>query len=92
MMLKKAIQQGRSEGRGEKSYSLPYVEPLGDARTPLAGFFSILLVWLDDSFQGNAFFDEHDRNVFSDWIQYLSVGSYQPSVEGFRNQLIRSVF
>jgi hypothetical protein len=68
------------------------VEPLSDARTPLAGFFSILLVWLDDSFQGNAFFDEHDRNVFSDWIQYLSVGSYQPSVEGFRNQLIRSVF
>jgi len=41
-MLKKAVQQGRSEQRGE-SYSGPYVEPLSDARTPLADFFSILL-------------------------------------------------
>jgi len=37
-----AVQQGRSERRGE-SYSVPYVEPLSDARTTLAGFFSILL-------------------------------------------------
>jgi hypothetical protein len=41
-MLKKAVQQGRSERRGE-SYSVPYVEPLSDARTQLADFFSILL-------------------------------------------------
>jgi hypothetical protein len=41
-MRKKAIQQGRSKRRGE-SYSLPYVEPLSDARTPLAVFFRILL-------------------------------------------------
>ena len=41
-MLKKAVQQGRSERRGE-SYSALYVEPLSDARTPLADFFSILL-------------------------------------------------
>jgi hypothetical protein len=41
-MLKMAVQQGRSERRGE-SYSAPYVEPLSDARTPLADFFSILL-------------------------------------------------
>lgn len=41
-MLKKAVQQGRSERRGE-SYSFLYVEPLSDARTPLADFFSILL-------------------------------------------------
>jgi hypothetical protein len=36
--------QGRSERRGE-SYSVSYVEPLSDARTPLvaADFFSILL-------------------------------------------------
>jgi hypothetical protein len=40
-MLKKAGQQGRSERRGEAS--LRYVEPLSDARTPLADFFSILL-------------------------------------------------
>jgi hypothetical protein len=41
-MRKKAVQQGRSERRGE-SYSVPYVEPLSDARTPLADFFHILL-------------------------------------------------
>ena len=41
-MLKKAVQRGRSKRRGE-SYSLPYVEPLSDARTKLADFFSILL-------------------------------------------------
>ena len=37
----KAVRQGRSERRGE-AYSLGYVEPLSDARTTLAGFFSIL--------------------------------------------------
>ena len=42
-MCKKAVQQGRSERRGE-SYSGPYVEPLSDARTPLADFFRILLM------------------------------------------------
>jgi len=41
-LFKKAVQQGRSEQRGE-SYSVPYVEPLSDARTPLAGFFNSLL-------------------------------------------------
>jgi hypothetical protein len=41
-MLKKAVQQGRSERRGE-SYSVRYGEPLSEARTPLADFFSILL-------------------------------------------------
>ncbi len=37
-----AVQRGRSERRGE-SYSVPYVEPLSDARTMLADFFSIPL-------------------------------------------------
>ncbi|MEW6248255.1 MAG: hypothetical protein AB1555_16310 [Nitrospirota bacterium] len=41
-MFKKAVQRGRSERRGE-AYSLPYVEPLSDARTKLADFFNILL-------------------------------------------------
>jgi hypothetical protein len=41
-MLKKAVQQGRSERRGE-TYFL-YVEPMNDVRTPLADFFSILLM------------------------------------------------
>jgi hypothetical protein len=43
-MLKKIVQQGRSERRGEAYAS--YVEPVSDARTPLAGFFSILLMLL----------------------------------------------
>jgi hypothetical protein len=33
-MFKKAVQQGRSERRGE-AYSFPYVESLSDARTKL---------------------------------------------------------
>jgi hypothetical protein len=41
-MLKKAVQQGRSEWRSE-AYPPGYVEGLNDARTPLAAFFSILL-------------------------------------------------
>jgi hypothetical protein len=41
-MFKKAVQRGRSERRGE-AYSVPYVEPLSEARTKLAGFFNILL-------------------------------------------------
>jgi hypothetical protein len=40
-MLKKAVQQGRSERRGE-SYSVRYEEPLSEARTRLADFFSVL--------------------------------------------------
>ena len=47
-MFKKSVQQGRSERRGE-SYFVPYVEPLSDARTMLAGFFnnlpSIFAAW-----------------------------------------------
>ena len=41
-VFKKAVQQGRSERRGE-SYSVPYGEPLSDARTTLADFFNTLL-------------------------------------------------
>jgi len=36
-----AVRRGRSERRGE-SYPIPYVEPLSDARTKLADFFSLL--------------------------------------------------
>ena len=39
-MLKKAVQQGRSE-RESEAYIRSYVEGLSDARTPLAAFFSI---------------------------------------------------
>jgi hypothetical protein len=42
-MVKKAVQQGHSERKGE-SYSFPYAEPLSDARTQLAAFFNILLL------------------------------------------------
>ncbi len=41
-MLKKAVQQGRSERRPE-AYPLGYVEDLNDARTMLVDFFSILV-------------------------------------------------
>jgi hypothetical protein len=39
-MLKRFVQQGRSERRGE-AYSFRYVEPLSAARTLLANLFSI---------------------------------------------------
>jgi len=42
-MVKKTVQQGRSERRGE-AYSVQYVEPLSDTRTKLTGFFTILLL------------------------------------------------
>jgi hypothetical protein len=42
-MFTKAVQQGRSERRGE-AYFISYVEPLSDARTPLAVFVNILLM------------------------------------------------
>ena len=45
-MLKKTVQQGRSERRTE-AYSFLYVEVPSDARTPLADFFSILLRMYD---------------------------------------------
>ena len=41
-MLKKTVQQGRSERRPE-AYPLGYVEGLNDARTMLADFLSIRL-------------------------------------------------
>jgi hypothetical protein len=41
-LFRKAVQQGRSEQRGD-AYSVQYVEPLSDARTPLAGFVNSLL-------------------------------------------------
>ena len=41
-LFKKAFQQGRSERRGD-AYSVRYVEPLSEARTPLADFFNSLL-------------------------------------------------
>jgi hypothetical protein len=41
-LFRKAVQQGRSERRGE-SYSVPYVEPLSDARTMPADFVNSLL-------------------------------------------------
>jgi hypothetical protein len=39
-LFRKTVQQGRSQ----EAYSLPYVEPLNAARTPLAGFINSLLV------------------------------------------------
>ena len=45
-LFKKVVQQGRNERRGD-AYSVPYVEPLSDVRTPLADFFNGLLRLFD---------------------------------------------
>ena len=45
-LFRKAVQQGRSERRGD-AYSGSYVEPLSEARTPLAGFVNSLLVGVE---------------------------------------------
>jgi hypothetical protein len=68
-MRKKAVQQGRSERRGE-SYSVPYAEPLSDARTPLADFFRILLeqYWNDSPMVGphrTGTFSSHSDQLLS---------------------------
>jgi hypothetical protein len=41
-LFRKTLQQGRSKRRGD-AYSVPYVKPLSDARTPLADFVNGLL-------------------------------------------------
>ena len=46
-MVKKAVQRGRSDAR-RRGVPLRYVEPLSDARTKLADFFTILLQYLHD--------------------------------------------
>ncbi len=46
-LFRKAVQQGRSERMGE-SYSVPYGEPLSDARTLLAVFVNSLLIKTDN--------------------------------------------
>ena len=56
-MLKTAVQQGRS-GRSAEAYPLGYVEGLSDARTPLADFFSILLMsgWYLETYVKDRFY------------------------------------
>ena len=49
-MLKKFVQQGRSERRAD-AYPRGYVEGLSDARTTLADFFSVL-AWRIAIFRG----------------------------------------
>jgi hypothetical protein len=56
-----AVQQGRSERRGE-AYSAPYGEPLSDARTPLADFFSILLANGAGHLKHRQIHDDHDTS------------------------------
>jgi hypothetical protein len=66
-MCKEAVQQGRSEQKGE-SYSVPYVEPLSDARTPLADFSRILL---DGQFGSNRI----KEDVQLEWLVKRPPGS-----------------
>ena len=53
-LFKMAVQQGRSERRGE-AYSVPYGEPLSDARTQSADFFNSLLAACHGSHDENRF-------------------------------------
>lgn len=46
-MFNMAVPPGRSEERGQ-AYSVRYVEPLRDARTPLADFVTILLLRVEN--------------------------------------------
>ena len=46
-MLKKTVQQGRSDGSA-RGVALGYVEDAFEARTMLAGFFSILLEFFSE--------------------------------------------
>ena len=56
--------RGRSEQRGE-AYSVPYVEPLSDARTPLADCFRILLSFRWEPPQGPAFQSRGPSTTFT---------------------------
>ena len=60
-LFKKAVQQGRSE-RGGDAYSVPYVEPQSDARTPLADFFNSLLA---GGFQARRGLVQQRRELFA---------------------------
>ena len=42
-MLKKAASKAAASEEAKRPYGFRYVEPLSEARTPLADFFSILL-------------------------------------------------
>ena len=50
-------------------------------RQPQKNRYHFLIRVLEDSVEGDAFFDQHDWNVFADWIQNFSVSSYQPSIQ-----------
>jgi hypothetical protein len=64
-MLKKAAQQGRSERSGN-AYAFRYVEPLSEARTLLADFFSILL--------GRRILQRRDSNKVRLLVPGLAIG------------------
>jgi hypothetical protein len=36
---------------------------------------------LSDLVERNAFFYQHDRNIFTDWIEDFSIGPDQPAIE-----------
>jgi len=61
-LFRKAVQQGHSERRSE-SYSLPYVEPLSEASTPLAVFVNSLLVSVKSRADSN-----YNEMIIGSWL------------------------
>jgi hypothetical protein len=79
---KKAVQQGRSERRGE-SYSGPYVEPLSEARTPLADFFRILLALYRKERPRQGQDDKHEAVPTERSLQILHVEHHMAKIMDF---------
>lgn len=42
--------------------------------------------------EGDTFVDQHDRNIFADWVENLTVGANQAPVQLFSNGFLRLVF
>ena len=86
-MLKKVVQQGRSERRPE-AYPLGYVEGLNDARTLLAGFFSILLVSILRFYRGRRQIPVETMKLFRREIFILESGE-SGLIDGIFDRIVK---
>ena len=74
-MVKKTVQLGRSEGRGE-SYPEPYVELLSDARTKPADFLNILLEQWFNILMTDCKTHRSTPSYFADACHCICISSY----------------